>query len=83
MITQEGTEPKDGERKAAKRFLAKLRQDHPHRKGIITAESRSAHAPHSETLHAHGCHDILGGKEGDQASGFTQVQAAESSTAAG
>ena len=76
-MKQDGTAKNDGERKAAKRFLGKLRQDHPHRKGVITEDSRSAHAPPLETLHAQGLHSILGVKAGDHASLFQQVQVAE------
>src|SRR5262249_55227371 len=36
IIKQDGTAKNDCERNAAKRFLAKLRQDHPHLKFIIT-----------------------------------------------
>ncbi len=39
IIKQDGTEKNDGERNAAKRFIAKLRQDHPHLKFIITEDS--------------------------------------------
>src|SRR6266849_5769327 len=77
IIKQDGTEKNDGERNAAKRFIAKLRQDHPHLKFIITEDSLSSNAPHIETLHDHGCHYILGVKEGDQAYLSKQVQAAE------
>ena len=77
IIKQDGTEKNDGERNAAKRFIAKLRQDHPHLKFIITEDSLSSNAPHIETLHDHGCHYILGVKEGDHAYLFKQVQAAE------
>ena len=77
IIKQDGTAKNDGERNAAKRFLAKLRQDHPHLKFIITEDSLSANAPHIETLHDHGLHDILGVKEGDHTYLFKQVQAAE------
>ena len=77
MVQQDGTEQNDGERHAAKRFLATLRQDHPHRKCIITEDALSAKAPHIETLHDYGCHSILGGKEGDHASWFQPVQVAE------
>ena len=62
---------------AAKRFVARLRQDHPHLKFIITEDSLSSNAPHIETLHAHGLHYILGVKEGDHAYLCQQVQAAE------
>src|SRR3989442_4438055 len=60
-----GTDKNDGARKAAKRFLSKLRQDHPHLKCIVTEDSLSANAPHIETLQNHALHSILGGKEGD------------------
>ena len=73
----DGTGKNDGERNAAKRFLSTLRQDHPHLKFIVTEDSLSSNAPHIETLHAHGLHDILGVKEGDHAYLFQQVQAAE------
>jgi hypothetical protein len=77
IIKQDGTAKNDCERNAAKRFIAKLRQDHPHLKFIITEESLSSNAPHIETLHDYGCHYILGGKEGDHAYLFQQVQVAE------
>src|SRR5258705_8652898 len=77
LIKQDGTAKNDGERQAAKRFIVKLRQDHPHLKFIVTEDSLSSTAPHIETLHDHGCHSILGVKEGDHAYLFKQVQAAE------
>src|SRR3989442_1319173 len=77
IVKQDGTEKNDCERNAAKRFLAKLRQDHPHLKFIVTEDSLSSNAPHIETLHDYGCHDILGVKEGDHPYVFKQVQVAE------
>src|SRR5438132_4910885 len=77
MVNRDGTSKNDCERNAAKRFVAKLRQDHPHLKFIVTEDSLSSNAPHIETLHAHGLHYILGVKEGDHAYLFQQVQAAE------
>jgi hypothetical protein len=77
IMKHDGTDKNDGERNAAKRFIATLRQDHPHLQFIVTEDSLSSNAPHLETLHAHGLHDILGVKEGDHASLFNQVQAAE------
>ena len=77
IIKQDGTEKNDCERNAAKRFITKLRQDHPHLKFIVTEDSLSSNAPHIETLHDHGCHYILGVKEGDHAYLFNQVQRAE------
>jgi len=77
MVKQDGTDKNDGERNAAKRFMTKLRQAHPHLKCIVTEDSLSSHAPHIETLHAHGLHSILGVKDGDHAYLFAQVQAAD------
>jgi Transposase DDE domain len=77
ITNHDGTDKNDCERNAAKRFVAKLRQDHPHLKFIVTEDSLSSNAPHIETLHAHGLHYILGVKEGDHAYLFQQVQAAE------
>ena len=77
IVRHDGTEKNDCERNAAKRFIAKVRQDHPHLKFIVTEDSLSSNAPHIETLHAHGLHDILGVQEGDPASLFQQVQVAE------
>ena len=77
IVKQDGTAKNDCERNAAKRFIAKLRKDHPHLKFIVTEDSLSSNAPHIETLHAHGLHYILGVKDGDHAYLFAQVQAAE------
>jgi hypothetical protein len=77
IMKHDGTDKNDCERNAAKRFVAKLRQDHPHLKFIVTEDSLSSNAPHIETLHAHGLHYILGVKEGDHAYLFQQVQVAE------
>jgi hypothetical protein len=77
ITNRDGTDKNDCERNAAKRFVAKLRQDHPHLKFIVTEDSLSSNAPHIETLHAHGLHYILGVKEGDHTYLFQQVQAAE------
>jgi hypothetical protein len=65
------------ERNAAKRFIRKLRHDHPHLKFIVTEDSLSSNAPHIEALHDADCHYILGVKEGDHAYLFKHVQAAE------
>jgi hypothetical protein len=67
IVRHDGTAKNDCERNAAKRFITKLRQDHPHLKFIVTEDSLSSNAPHIETLHAHGLHYILGVKAGDHA----------------
>jgi hypothetical protein len=77
IVQQDGTRKNDCERTATKRFVAKLRQDYPHLKFIITEDSLSSNAPHIETLHALDLHYILGVKAGDHAYLFKQVQAAE------
>ena len=77
MVNRDGTAKNDCERNAAKRFVAKLRQDHPHLKCIVTEDSLSSNAPHIETLHDHDLRYILGVKEGDHAYLFQQVKAAE------
>src|SRR2546422_7290002 len=77
IVQQDGTDKNDCERNAAKRFVAKLRQDHPHLKFIVTEDGLSSNAPHIETLHDHDLHYILGVKEGDHAYLFEQVRAAE------
>jgi hypothetical protein len=73
----DGTDKNDCERNAAKRFVVKLRQDHPHLKFIVTEDSLSSNAPHIETLQHHDLHYILGVKEGDHSFLFQQIQAAE------
>jgi len=77
IVRHDGTDKNDCERNAAKRFIAQLRQDHPHLKFIVTEDSLSANAPHLETLRDHGRHSILGVKEGDHAWLCQQGQAAE------
>ena len=73
----DGTDKNDCERNAAKRFVVKLRQAHPHLKFIVTEDSLSSNAPHIETLQQHDLHYILGVKEGDHTFLFQQIQAAE------
>jgi hypothetical protein len=77
IVKQDGADKNDCERNAAKRFVAKLRQDHPHLKFIVPEDRLSSNAPHIETLHAYDLRYLLGVKEGDHASLFQQVQAAE------
>src|SRR5262247_1075237 len=77
IVRHDGTSKNDWERNAAKRFVAKLRQDHPHLQFIVTEDSRSSNAPHIETLQHYALPYILGVKEGDHAFLFQQVQVAE------
>jgi hypothetical protein len=77
ILKQEGTDKNDCERTAAKRFITKLRQDHPHLKLIVTEDSLSSNAPHIDVLQAHNLPYILGVKEGDHTYLFEHVAAAE------
>jgi hypothetical protein len=45
IVKQDGTAKNDSERNAAKRFVVKLQQDHPHLKFMVTEDSLSSNAP--------------------------------------
>jgi hypothetical protein len=77
IVKHDGSEKNDCERNAAKRFVTKFRQDHPHLKVIVTEDSLSSNAPHIETLHQHDMRYILGVKAGDHAFLFKHVAEAE------
>jgi hypothetical protein len=77
MVNRDGTSKNDGARNAAKRFVAKLRQDHPHLQCMVTAESLSSNAPPIATLQDDDLPSSLGVKAGEHAYVFQQVQAAE------
>jgi hypothetical protein len=77
IVKQDGTTKNDCERNAAKRLIAKLREDYPCLNLIVTEDGLSSNAPHIETLQDHRLHYILGVKEGDHAFLFDQVRAAE------
>jgi len=77
IVKPDGARKNDCERNAAKRFLTKFRQDHPHLQVIVTEDSLSSNAPPIEMLHEHNVHSLLGVKEGDHAFLFQQVTQAE------
>jgi hypothetical protein len=77
IIKQDGTSNNDWECNAAKRLIAKLRQDHPHLHVMVTEDSLSSNALHLNVLREHSMHDMLGVKEGDHAYLFAQVTAAD------
>jgi hypothetical protein len=77
IIKQDGSEKNDCERNAAKRFLAKLRQDYPRLPFIIIEDALSANAPHIQELKRHNLHFILGVKPGDHAYLFKHVRQAD------
>jgi hypothetical protein len=75
MICKEDGEKKnDCERNAARRWLPKFRQDHPHLPVVITEDALSPNAPHIRDLQEHDCRFILGVKPGDHALLFDYVQ---------
>ncbi len=73
IIKQDGEKKNDCERNAAKRFLAHLRQDHPHLPIIIIEDALSANAPHIKELRRHNLRFILSVKPGDHAYLFDYV----------
>ena len=77
IIKQDGTKKNDCERNAAKRFLAKLRQDHPRLPLIIVEDALSANAPHIQELKRHNLRFVLGVKPGDHAYLFDFVRQAD------
>jgi hypothetical protein len=77
IIRQDGETKNDCERNAAKRFLVKLRQDHPRLPLIIVEDALSANAPHIQELKRHKLHFILGVKEGDHKHLFAYVAGAQ------
>lgn len=73
---QDGETKMDCERNAVRRFLGKLRQDHPHLQFIVNEDALSSNAPHIEDLEAHNLHYILGAKQGDHKFLFQYVEEA-------
>lgn len=76
IAKQDGATKNDCERHAARRWLKNFREDHPHLKGIITADALSPNAPHIRDIQAAGAHFILGVKEDDHKFLFRRVDAA-------
>lgn len=65
IVKQDGTRKNDCERNAAKRFIARLRKDHPKLKMIIVEDGISSNAPHIKNLQENNLRFILGVKPGD------------------
>jgi len=76
IVKQDGSTKNDCERNAAKRFVEKLRKDHPDLPIIITEDALSANAPHIDVLKENNLHFILGVKPGDHAFLFEYVEQA-------
>lgn len=65
IMKGDGQTKNDCERNAAKRFLEKLKQDHPRLGLIITEDALSSNAPHVHEIQRLGYHFILAVKPGD------------------
>ena len=79
IIKQDGSSKNDCERNAAKRFLQKVRQDHPRLGLIVIEDGLSSNAPHIKELQSVDMHYILGAKEGDHPLLFQNLAAAAKS----
>ena len=62
IIKQDGNDKNDCERNAAKRFLKKFRNEHPHLKTIVIEDALAANAPHIRKLQKYNCRYIIGVK---------------------
>ena len=82
IVKQDGATKNDCERNAAKRFITKLRQDHPELPLVIVEDGLSSNGPHIQHLQAHQMHFILGAKESDHAHLFAQIGQAVTNTQA-
>ena len=60
IIKQDGNDKNDCERNAAKRFLKKFRNEHPHLKTIVVEDALYANAPHLKELKKRECKYIIG-----------------------
>ena len=77
IVKQDGDTKNDCERNAAKRFLARLRQDHPHLPFLAVEDGLSSNGPHIHDLQNHNIRFILGVKPGDHKFLFEQVAQAQ------
>jgi len=77
ILKQDGNAKNDCERNAARRFLQKFRQDHPHLSVIVVEDALSSNAPHVRDLQDNDMHFLLGVKEGDHAYLFAEVRQRE------
>lgn len=69
----DGQEKNDCERNAARRWVKRFRQDHPHLKVIVVEDALSSNAPHIRDLRAANLRFLLGVKPGDHQHLFAQV----------
>ena len=76
IIKQDGNDKNDCERNAAKRFLKKFRNEHPHLKTIVVEDALAANAPHIKKLQKYNCRYIIGVKPTGNKFLFDQVEMA-------
>jgi hypothetical protein len=69
---QDGTEKNDCEMNASRRFIEKLRQEHPHLKIVVTQDAISPNGPYIRFLKEKNCRYILNVKETDHAHLFSR-----------
>ena len=69
---QDGQHKNDCERNAARRWLRRFREDHPHLQVVVVEDALSPNAPHVRDLIAEDCHFILAVKTGDHDHLFEQ-----------
>jgi len=73
IVKQDGETKNDCERNATKRLLARIKQQHPKLKLIVTEDGLSSNSPHINDLRSYGYHYILGAKPGDHLHLFKAV----------
>lgn len=69
----DGRTKNDCERNAAKRLLARIKENYKHLKPIITEDGLSSNGPHVKLLNSMGFSYILGAKPGDHEALFKRV----------
>jgi len=72
----DGSTKNDCERNAARRWLQKIRRQHPHLKLIVVEDGLASNAPHVRDLKLYGMHFLLGVKPGDHPFLFNEVERA-------
>jgi hypothetical protein len=77
IVKQDGEAKNDCERNAARRFLTRFRQEHPHLKVVVVEDGLSSNGPHVRDLIDHDMRFLLGVKEGDHPYLFEAVRRRE------
>lgn len=73
IIKQDGSTKNDCERNASKRFLRKVRQEHPHLRFLVIEDGLASNAPHIRELQSLSMRFLLGAKPGDHAFLFEKL----------